>query len=154
MLTGDFLLPLQRGVLIAVVVTGLALLFAVPLGYALARVWFPGRTLVLLAFLLPQGFPQLPVSAGPTREFYRFGLAGTLPGVVLIHLVGVLVFALWTMTAVFRSILGHLEEAAMNLGASLPRTFASITLPVAGPGVFGGVMLVPLYSLDEFTARS
>jgi putative spermidine/putrescine transport system permease protein len=151
MLTGDFLVPLQRGVVIAVIVTVLALLFAVPLGYALARLRFPGRTLVLLAFLLPQAFPQLPVFASATREFYRFGLAGTMPGVVLIHLVGALVFAVWTMTAVFRSIPGHLEEAAMNLGASLTRTFASISLPLAVPGVFASALLVFLYSLDEFT---
>ncbi len=151
MLTGDFLLPLQRGVIIAVIVTALALLFSVPLGYALARLRFPGRTLVLMAFLLPQAFPQLPVFASATREFYRFGLAGTMPGVVLIHLVGALVFAVWTMTAVFRSIPVHLEEAAMNLGASLTRTFMSISLPLAVPGVFASALLVFLYSLDEFT---
>ncbi len=151
MLTGDFLVPLQRGLLIAVIVTMLALLFAVPLGYALARLRFPGRILILLAFLLPQAFPQLPVFASATREFYRFGLAGTMPGVVLIHLVGALVFAVWTMTAVFRSIPGHLEEAAMNLGASLTRTFVSISLPLAVPGVLASALLVFLYSLDEFT---
>lgn len=151
MLTGDFLVPLQRGVLIAVIVTVLALLFAVPLGYALARLQFPGRILILMAFLLPQAFPQLPVFASATREFYRFGLAGTMPGVVLIHLVGALVFAVWTMTAVFRSIPGHLEEAAMNLGASLTQTFVSISLPLAVPGVLASALLVFLYSLDEFT---
>lgn len=151
MLTGDFLVPLQRGVFIAVIVTALALLFAVPLGYALARLRFPGRILILLAFLLPQAFPQLPVFASATREFYRFGLAGTIPGVVLIHLVGALVFAVWTMTAVFRSIPVHLEEAAMNLGASLTRTFVSISLPLAVPGVLASALLVFLYSLDEFT---
>ncbi|MCI0370360.1 MAG: ABC transporter permease subunit [candidate division NC10 bacterium] len=151
MLTGDFLQPLQRGVVIAVIVTALALLLAVPLGYSLARLRFPGRTLVLLAFLLPQAFPQLPVFASATREFYRFGLAGTMAGVVLIHLVGALVFAVWTMTAVFRSIPGELEEAAMNLGASLTRTFVGISLPLAVPGVVASALLVFLYSLDEFT---
>jgi putative spermidine/putrescine transport system permease protein len=151
MLTGDFLVPLQRGLFIAVIVTALALLFSVPLGYALARLRFPGRVLILLAFLLPQAFPQLPVFASATREFYRFGLAGTMPGVILIHLVGALVFAVWTMTAVFRSIPGHLEEAAMNLGASLTRTFVSISLPLAVPGVLASALLVFLYSLDEFT---
>jgi putative spermidine/putrescine transport system permease protein len=151
MLTGDFLIPFQRGVVIAVIVTGLALVFSIPLGYALARFRFPGRTIVLLAFLLPQAFPQLPVFASATREFYRFGLAGTMPGVILIHLVGALVFAVWTMTAVFRSIPLHLEEAAMNLGASLTRTFVSISLPLAIPGVVASALLVFLYSLDEFT---
>jgi putative spermidine/putrescine transport system permease protein len=151
MLTGDFVIPLQRGVFIAAVVTVLALLLAVPLGYALARLRFPGRVLVLLAFLLPQAFPQLPVFASATREFYRFGLAGTFPGVILIHLVGALVFAVWTMTAVFRSIPEPLEEAAMNLGASLTRSFATVSLPLALPGIMASALLVFLYSLDEFT---
>src|SRR6266481_8795690 len=70
MLTGDFLDPLKMSLLIATIVTVAALACAVPLGYALARLSFPGRTLVLLAFLLPQAFPQLPVFAAATREFY------------------------------------------------------------------------------------
>ncbi|HEV8473012.1 MAG TPA: ABC transporter permease subunit [Methylomirabilota bacterium] len=151
MLTGDFLEPLRLGVVIALVVTALALLLAVPLGYALARLRFPGRALVLLAFLMPQAFPQLPVFASATREFYRWGLAGTVSGVVLVHLVGALVFAVWTMTAAFRAIAPELEEAAWNLGASTTRTFLSVALPLAIPGVVASAVLVFLYSLDEFT---
>jgi putative spermidine/putrescine transport system permease protein len=151
MASGDFLEPLTTGLVIAVSVTALALLLAVPLGYALARLAFPGRTLVLLLFLLPQAFPQLPVFASATREFYRWGLAGTLSGVVLVHLVGGLVFAVWTMTAVFRAIAPELEEAAWNLGASTTRGFVGIALPLAVPGVVASALLVFLYSLDEFT---
>ena len=151
MLTADFLEPLRLGIVIALVVTALALVLAIPLGYALARVAFPGRALVLLAFLMPQAFPQLPVFASATREFYRWGLAGTVSGVVLVHLVGALVFAVWTMTAVFRALAPHLEEAAWNLGASTTRTFVTIALPLAAPGVAASAVLVFLYSLDEFT---
>jgi putative spermidine/putrescine transport system permease protein len=149
--SGDFLEPLRLGVVIAVIVTVVALAMAIPLGYALARLAFPGRSLVLLLFLLPQAFPQLPVFASATREFYRFGLAGTITGVVLVHLVGGLVFAVWTMTAVFRSIAPELEEAAWNLGASTTRAFASVALPLALPGIVASAVLVFLYSLDEFT---
>ena len=151
MLTADFLEPLRLGVVIALVVTALALVLAIPLGYALARLSFPGRALVLLAFLMPQAFPQLPVFASATREFYRWGLAGTVTGVVLVHLVGALVFAVWTMAAVFRALAPELEEAAWNLGASTTRTFVSIALPLATPGVVASAVLVFLYSLDEFT---
>ncbi|HEX6776196.1 MAG TPA: ABC transporter permease subunit [Methylomirabilota bacterium] len=151
MLTGDFLDPLKMSLLIATIVTVAALACAVPLGYALARLSFPGRTLVLLAFLLPQAFPQLPVFAAATREFYRWGLAGTVTGVVLVHLVGGLVFAVWTMTAVFRSIDASLEEAAYNLGASTTRAFLTVSLPLAVPGLVASALLVFLYSLDEFT---
>jgi putative spermidine/putrescine transport system permease protein len=151
MLTADFLDPLKTGLGIAVLVTAGALLCAIPLGYALARLAFPGRTLVLLAFLLPQAFPQLPVFAAATREFYRWGLAGTVPGVVLVHLVGGLVFAVWTMTAVFRAIDPALDEAAHNLGASATRAFLTVSLPLAVPGIVASALLVFLYSLDEFT---
>jgi putative spermidine/putrescine transport system permease protein len=151
MLGADFLEPLRLGLVIALVVTAIALVLAIPLGYALARLSFPGRALVLLAFLMPQAFPQLPVFASATREFYRWGLAGTVTGVVLIHLVGALVFAVWTMTAVFRALAPELEEAAWNLGASPTRTFLSIALPLATPGVVASAILVFLYSLDEFT---
>ena len=151
MLTADFLDPLRLGLVIALIVTALALVLTIPLGYALARLAFPGRALVLLAFLMPQAFPQLPVFASATREFYRWGLAGTVTGVVLVHLVGALVFAVWTMTAVFRAMAPELEEAAWNLGASRTRTFLSIALPLATPGVVASAVLVFLYSLDEFT---
>jgi putative spermidine/putrescine transport system permease protein len=149
--TGDFLEPLRLGIEIALIVTALALVFSVPLGYVLARWRFPGRTVVLLAFLMPQAFPQLPVFASATREFYRWGLAGTVTGVVLVHLAGALVFAVWTMTAVFRSIAIDVEEAAYNLGASTTRTFVTVSLPLAVPGVVASALLVFLYSLDEFT---
>ena len=151
MLTADFLEPLRLGVLIALLVTAVALVLAVPLGYALARLRFPGRAAVLLAFLMPQAFPQLPVFASATREFYRWGLAGTITGVALVHLVGAMVFAVWTMTAVFRAIAPELEEAAWNLGASTTRTFLTVALPLALPGVVASAILVFLYSLDEFT---
>jgi putative spermidine/putrescine transport system permease protein len=149
--TGDFLEPLRLGLVIAAIVTVAALVMAIPLGYALARLTFRGRTLILLLFLLPQAFPQLPVFASATREFYRFGLAGTVAGVVLVHLVGGLVFAVWTMTAVFRSIAPELEEAAWNLGASTTRAFVGVALPLALPGIVASAVLVFLYSLDEFT---
>jgi len=151
MLTSDFLDPFKTGLVIALIVTAAALVCAIPLGYALGRLRFPGRMLVLLAFLLPQAFPQLPVFAAATREFYRWGLAGTMTGVVLVHLVGGLVFAVWTMTAVFRSIEPALEDAAYNLGASPTRAFFTVSLPLAVPGVVASALLVFLYSLDEFT---
>ncbi|HZE36341.1 MAG TPA: ABC transporter permease subunit, partial [Candidatus Eisenbacteria bacterium] len=59
-------------------------------------------------------------------------------------------FAVWTMTAVFRSIDASLEEAAYNLGASTTRAFLTVSLPLAVPGLVASALLVFLYSLDEF----
>jgi putative spermidine/putrescine transport system permease protein len=70
---------------------------------------------------------------------------------VLVHLVGGLVFAVWTMAAVFRAMDQALEEAAHNLGASVTRAFMTVSLPLAVPGIVASALLVFLYSLDEFT---
>ncbi len=150
MLQGGPLRALLRGVEIAGVTTVLALVLALPVSYLAARRRLPAGPAVLTLFVLPQAFPQLPVFASATVLFYRWNLAGTVPGVILIHLVGGLVYAVWTLTAAFRAIGPELEEAAVNLGASGTRTFFQVALPLALPGVAASAILVFLYSLDEF----
>lgn len=150
MLQGDPLRALTRGVTIATITTVLALVAALPVSYLAARRRLPAGAAVLTLFVLPQAFPQLPVFASATVLFYRWNLAGTVPGVVLIHLVGGLVYAVWTLTAAFRAVGPELEEAALNLGASATRTFFRIALPLALPGVAASAILVFLHSLDEF----
>jgi len=142
---------LETGVLIAVVVTVLTLLLTVPLAYILARYDVPFKAVVLMIFMLPQAFPQLPVFVNATVYLYRLNLAGKVPGVVLIHMVGALVYGVWTMTAVFKSIPISLEEASINLGASRLRTFVNVPLRLAMPGIISSALLIFLYSLDEFT---
>jgi putative spermidine/putrescine transport system permease protein len=150
-LQGDMLRALQAGFLIAAVVTVLTLVITVPLAYLLARTPIPFKPVILMIFLLPQAFPQLPVFVNSTTLLYRVNQGGKFWGVVLIHMVGALVFAVWTMTAVFKSIPESLEEAAVNLGASRLKSFFSVALPLATPGIIASTLLVFLYSLDEFT---
>ena len=121
---GRMVQALEVGVLIAVVVTALSLVMTVPLGYVLARFNVPFKALILLIFMLPQAFPQLPVFANATVYLYRANMGGKVSGVILIHMVGALVYAVWTMTAVFKSIPVSLEEAAINLSPFV------LTLPV------------------------
>lgn len=85
------------------------------------------------------------------RIFYGFGLAGTFAGVVLVHTVQGLVFAVWIATAAFAAVDRELEAAARNLGASASRTFLTVTLPLAVPGIMASAIFVFLISLDEFT---
>jgi ABC-type spermidine/putrescine transport system permease subunit II len=105
----------------------------------------------MLAFLLPQAFPSLPVYINIARIFYEFGLNGTVVGVVLVHTLHGLVFGVWITTAAFASVDRELEQAARNLGASALRTFFTVTLPLAAPGIVASAIFVFLESLDEFT---
>ncbi|MDR3587408.1 MAG: ABC transporter permease subunit [Desulfosporosinus sp.] len=150
-LSGTIVHSLFLSFYIAIIVTLLTLLLTIPMSYLLARNNIPAKSLILTLFLLPQAFPQLPVFTNTMVLLYRWDLVGTVPGVVLIHLVGALVFAIWTLVSVFRSIPVSLEEAAINVGASKLRVFFTIALPNAVPGIIAASLLVFLYSLDEFT---
>ena len=117
---GNAMESLTNSVLVASLTVGLALALAVPAGYALARLKLPFRALILLAFLIPQAFPNLPVYVNIARLFYQIGLNGTVAGVVLVHVTHGLVYAVWIATAAFSAVDRELEEAARSLGARRP----------------------------------
>ncbi|MEK8126414.1 ABC transporter permease subunit [Paenibacillus filicis] len=148
---GKMLHSLSLSFGIAFLVTLISIVLCLPLSYLIARYKIPGKSILLLIFLLPQAFPQLPVFTNAMVLMYKWDLVGTLTGVTLIHLVGALVFSVWTMVSVFQNISVSLEEAAVNLGASRLQTFFTVTLPLALPGIIASSLLVFLYSLDEFT---
>jgi putative spermidine/putrescine transport system permease protein len=149
--TGHAMESLSVSIAIALFTVAACLAVSIPAGYALARRNLPWRSLILLAFLLPQAFPAVAVYINIGRIFYSIGLNGTILGVVLVHTVHGLVFSVWISTAAFAAIDSELEEAARNIGASGLRTFFTVTLPLALPGIMASAIFVFLESLDEFT---
>ncbi len=149
--TGRAMEALNVSIWIALLTVAVSLIVSIPAGLALARGRLPWRALIMLAFLLPQAFPSLPVYINVARIFYEFGLNGTVAGVVLVHTLHGLVFAVWITTAAFASVDKELEQAARNLGASGLRTFFTVTLPLAAPGIVASAIFVVLEALDEFT---
>ncbi|SCM75920.1 ABC-type spermidine/putrescine transport system, permease component II [uncultured Pleomorphomonas sp.] len=148
---GNAVQSLVASISIAVFTVAGSLALAIPAGYALARLKLPLRSLILLAFLLPQAFPNLPVYVNIARLFYEIGLNGTVLGVVLVHVTHGLVYAVWIAAAAFSAVDRDLELAARNLGASGLKAFADVTLPLAAPGLMASAIFVFLESLDEFT---
>jgi putative spermidine/putrescine transport system permease protein len=142
---------LFNSVTIALLTVCLSLILAIPAGYALARLALPLRSLIMVAFLLPQAFPSLPIFINIAAMFYGLGLNGTIAGVVLVHSLPGLVYAVWIATASFAAVDRAMEEAARNLGAGPLRTFATITMPQAAPGLMAASIFVFLDSIDEFT---
>jgi len=147
----DAIESLTTSILIAVFTVAACLVLAVPAGYALARGRLPWRGAILLAFLLPQAIPSLAVYFNVARIFYTVGLNGTIAGVVLVHTVHGLVFAVWIAAAAFAAVDRELELAARNMGASALRGFLTVALPLAAPGIMASAIFVFLESLDEFT---
>jgi ABC-type spermidine/putrescine transport system permease subunit II len=149
--TGNAMLSLSTSLLIAVLTVLACLAVSIPAGYALARRSLPWRALIMLAFLLPQAFPSVPIYINIARIFYSYGLNGTITGVVLVHTTHGLVFSVWIATAAFAAVDRELEEAARSIGASPLRSFFTVTLPLAAPGIMASAIFVFLESLDEFT---
>ncbi len=142
---------LGTSILIAVLTVLLSLAVAIPAGYALSKRSLPLRSLFLLVFLLPQAFPTVAVHLNIARMFYSLGLTGTIPGVMLVHAVQGLVFAVWIASAAFAAVGAEQVEAARNLGASPLRAFMTVSLPLAAPGLMASAIFVFLISLDEFS---
>ena len=95
-----------------------ALLFAVPVALAIARYRFRGRDAVVALFLSPLMIPHVVLGIAFLRFFSQIGLAGSMTGLVLAHLVIILPFA---MRLTLSSAIGldpRLEQAAVSLGAT------------------------------------
>jgi ABC-type spermidine/putrescine transport system permease subunit II len=148
---GNAMISLTTSIAIALLTVAVCLLVSIPAGYALARRALPLRAVILLAFLLPQAFPSLAVYINIARIFYGLGLNGTIAGVVLVHAMHGLVFAVWISTAAFAAVDRELEDAARNIGATPFHAFVTVTLPLAAPGIIASAIFVFLGSLDEFT---
>ena len=149
--TGDAMVSLGTSVWIALLTVVVALALSVPAGYALARLKLPMRSLFMIVFLLPQAFPSVAIYINVARIFYNLGINGTVFGVVLVHAAHGLVYSVWIAAAAFAAVDKDLELAARNIGASPLRTFFTVTLPLAAPGVIASGIFVFLESMDEFT---
>ncbi len=142
---------LWTSLVIALLTVVVSMAVAIPAGYALSKRHLPLRSLFLLVFLLPQAVPGVAVHMNVARMFYGLGLAGTIPGVMLVHAIQGLVFAVWIASAAFAAVGSEPVEAARNLGASPLRAFLTVTLPLAAPGLLASAIFVFLISMDEFS---
>jgi len=138
---------------IAIIVVVITMAISIPAGYALAKLKIPGflKGIILALFLLPRAFPQQPVFVNLMLMFNKIGLTGTVLGVIFVHLVVGLVFAVWITASTFSSIPPELEEAARSVGASRLKAFFRVTLPISTPGLIASAVFVFLTSMDEFT---
>lgn len=134
---------------IAFITTFASMVICLPAAYVLARYEFPGRKAVMFSFLLGNAFPRIGIYTSIGIIFYRIGLMGTFPGVLLIHLLGTMMMMIWLPSGAFRSVPRQQEEAARDVGASPLQTFLHVTLPMAWPGIAVAAMFAFIGSLGE-----
>lgn len=136
--------------LIAAATTLLAILIGLPAGRALGLYRFRGRGLVILLLLAPALLPGIAVVFGLHGILLRAGLAGTIPGVILAHLVPVLPYVTLVMAAVFARFDTAFEDQARSLGATPWQTFRAVTLPAILPGLMIAALFAFLVSWSQY----
>ncbi|MCQ2500625.1 MAG: carbohydrate ABC transporter permease [Lachnospiraceae bacterium] len=134
---------------VAVITTVISMIFCIPAAYSIARFKYPGRKIFMLSFLLTNAFPKLGIYTSIAVLFYKYGLMGTYPGVIIIHMINSMMFMVWLPSSAFRSVHRQQEEAARDVGAGPIRTFFKVTLPMAMPGISVATLYTFLGSMEE-----
>jgi multiple sugar transport system permease protein len=132
------------------VTTLLALVFGSFCAYALARLRFPGKFLLLAVVLSVTTFPQIAVAAPIFKLWTDIGLYNTLIGLVIPSLTFALPLATYILVSFFKEIPKDLEEAALVDGATRFQAFYKVVVPLAAPGLATAGILTFFFAWNEF----
>ncbi len=139
--------------------TLLSLWVAVPIGYLLARVRFPGKALLDALLDIPIVLPPLVIGlsllilfqAAPLRALERvFPITYAVPSIILAQFMVACAFAVRTMRATFEQISPRHEQVALTLGCTRAQAFWMVVLPSAKKGVLTAATLAWARALGEF----
>lgn len=146
----QFPAALRNSLGIALISTLLAVILATFAAYAIVRLRFPGKNLVLASALAIAMFPPISI-IGPLFNMWRtVGLFDTWPGLILPYMTLTLPLAIWTLSAFFREIPWDLEKAARVDGATPLQAFIQVIVPLAAPGIFTASILVFIFAWNDF----
>ena len=127
---------------IAVIVGGMA-------AYAVARLAFPGKRLLVGIALLIAMFPQISLVTPIFNIWRRVGLFDTWPGLIIPYITFALPLAIYTLSAFFREIPWDLEKAAKMDGATAGQAFRKVIAPLAAPGIVTAAILVFIFAWND-----
>ncbi len=145
-----FIKPLINSIGIALITTVIAITLASFAAYAIARLEFPGKRVILAGALAIAMFPPIS-TVGPLFDMWRaLGLYDTWPGLIIPYLTFSLPLAIYVLVAFFREIPWDLEQAAQVDGATPFQAFTKVIVPLAAPGVFTAAILVFIFAWNDF----
>ncbi|MEI7057718.1 carbohydrate ABC transporter permease [Nocardioides sp. CCNWLW239] len=135
---------------ISLIATVLSVILATLAAYAIARLEFRGKKLVLSVALAIAMFPVVSL-VGPLFDMWRaVGLYDTWLGLIIPYMSFTLPLAIWTLSAFFREIPWELEQAAQVDGATSWQAFRKVIVPLAAPGVFTAAILTFFFAWNDF----
>jgi multiple sugar transport system permease protein len=135
---------------IAIIATVIAVVLATLAAYAIARLDFPGKRIIVGSALAIAMFPAISLVLPLFNLWRRIGLFDTWPGLIIPYLAFSLPLAIYTLSAFFREIPWELEQAASIDGATPLQAFTKVIAPLAAPSVFTTAILVFLFCWNDF----
>ncbi|MEU5259177.1 carbohydrate ABC transporter permease [Amycolatopsis sp. NPDC021455] len=148
--TSEFLLALVNSIGIAIISTVIAVVLGTMAAYAVARLDFPGKQVLVGLSLLIAMFPQVSLVTPLFNIERNIGLFDTWPGLILPYITFALPLSIYTLSAFFREIPWELEKAAKMDGATPAQAFRKVIAPLAAPGVFTTAILVFIFCWNDF----
>ena len=147
--TSAFTSALINSIGIGLITTLIAVVLGTMAAYAVARLDFPGKKVLIGAALLIAMFPQISLVTPLFNIERRLGLFDTWPGLILPYITFALPLAIYTLSAFFREIPWELEKAAKMDGATPWQAFSKVITPLAAPGVVTAAILVFIFAWND-----
>ena len=148
--SSQFTSALRNSIGIALLSTLIAVVLAMFAAYAIVRLEFAGKAVLLAGALAIAMFPPISV-IGPLFNMWRsLGLYDTWAGLIIPYMTFTLPLAIWTLSAFFREIPWDLDKAARVDGATPFQAFRKVIAPLAAPGVFTSAILVFIFAWNDF----
>src|SRR4051812_44827537 len=150
----DLAVALKNSILIAIIATVIATALGTFMAMSLVRYRFRGRSTVDFYVFLPLATPEVVLGAALLALFLQAGTNTGFVTIVIAHVMFTVSYVVVTVKARLEGMDRHIEEAAMDLGASEWATFRKITLPMIAPGVGAAALLAAAISIDDYVITS
>ncbi len=141
---------LENSLIVAGCTTLLTLIIGISTAYALARLDFRGKNVILALIIATSMFPGISLIVPLLKLFTTIGWINTYQAMIFPSLSFALPLAVWNLTMFFKQMPYELEQAAMVDGCTPAQAFRKVILPLAAPGVFTTAILTFIMAWNEF----
>ncbi len=141
----------RNSAIVALGSTALSITCAIPTGYALARMSFPGKKGFMQFIIITQMFAPVVLLVGIYRVMLIFKLTNSLFGLILLIAAFNQAFSSWLLSGTFATISRELEEAAVIDGCNRVQAVIRVIIPLAAPGIATAVIHAFIGAWNEYT---
>jgi len=145
---------LSNSLIVAFSAVGISAVLGTLMAVGLARYQFPGKSLYRGASYLPLIIPDIAIAVATLVFLAAFAIPLSLWTIVAAHVVFCLAYVGLVVSSRLNNLDPHLEEAALDLGATPVQAFIKVLLPQLMPGIVAGCLLAFVLSLDDFLIAS